>query len=46
MYSARASSGITWKRLAAGLLADVRLGRVLRCYNDYPRGTAKGNYAR
>lgn len=26
--------------------AGVRLGRVLRCYNDYPRGTAKGNYAR
>lgn len=25
-----------------------RLGapRVLRCYNDYPRGTARGNYTR
>jgi hypothetical protein len=30
----------------AGWLTRVRLGRVLRCYNDYPRGTAKGNYAR
>lgn len=33
---------IKWKRW----LGFARLGRVLRCYNDYSRGTAKGNYAR